>query len=194
MRSRSKVLIFVLLLSGFWQLGQAGWIQGKAWVAQYLIKQAWQKTQLEKSVRPWPWTDTWPVARLQQAEHNVDLYVLAGAQGNSLAFGPGHLFGSALPGNAGVTVVGGHRDTRLAFLQHLKVGDMLQVQGQNKQSRWYQVSHMRIADSRAGPLTPQVDGDVLILVTCYPFNAISAGGPMRYVVTAVASNKSSGSI
>ena len=33
-------------------------------------------------------------------------------------------------------------------------------------------------------LTPLADDSLLSLVTCYPFDAIEAGGPMRYVVTA----------
>ena len=33
-------------------------------------------------------------------------------------------------------------------------------------------------------------GQVLVLVTCYPFDAVVAGGPLHYVVTADAIRKS----
>ena len=41
-----------------------------------------------------------------------------------------------------------------------------------------------VVDSRRGSLLLDTDVAVLSLVTCYPFDAEDAGGPMRYVVTA----------
>ena len=74
-------LAFVLaLLVGGWHLGQAAYIAAKAELAQVLIGKAWQRTLAgEQAVKPWPWADTWPVARLIMAERDVDLFVLAGA-------------------------------------------------------------------------------------------------------------------
>jgi len=43
---------------------------------------------------------------------------------------------------------------------------------------------LEIADARTTDLRLD-DGTSLVLVTCYPFDAIDAGGPLRYVVTAV---------
>ncbi len=42
-------------------------------------------------VKPWPWADTHPVARLIAPAQDADVLVLAGASGRTLAFGPGHL-------------------------------------------------------------------------------------------------------
>ena len=39
-----------------------------------------------------------------------------------MAFGPGHLSGTPLPGEAGNAVVSGHRDTHFAFLRGLREG------------------------------------------------------------------------
>ena len=46
-------------------------------------------------------------------------------------------------------------------------------------------SSARIVDSRrkALPLSDSVER--LLLVTCYPFDALAPGGPLRYVVSAV---------
>jgi sortase A len=41
---------------------------------------------------------------------------------------------------------------------------------------------MQVVDSRRQPL--QLSGDGLALVTCFPFDALTAGGPLRYVVIA----------
>ena len=42
----------------------------------------------------------------------------------------------------------------------------------------------RLIDSRRGSLLLDTDQAFLSLVTCYPFDAREAGGPLRYVVTA----------
>ncbi len=161
------------------------WIHAKASVAQLLIAKAWSDVREgQGSSKPWPWADTWPVARIQYRGNNQrDLYVLAGAQGNSLAFGPGHLFGSALPGETGVSIVGGHRDTHFAFLQHASIGDVLHVTPANGDTKRYVISDKTIANSLTDPLLAMPYRSQLILVTCYPFDAVQSG-PLRYVVTA----------
>ena len=88
-----------LLALGFWQLGQGAYIPAKAWLAQELMQRAWLRVSAGADrAAPWPWADTWPVARLSAKSHDVDLIVLAGGSGRTLAFGPGHLGASALPG------------------------------------------------------------------------------------------------
>jgi len=161
------------------QLGAAAWIHLKAELAQALIARAWGAPGAAK---PWPWADTWPIARLQVPARDVDLYVLAGDTGNALAFGPGHQVGSAEPGAEGVSVIGGHRDTHFSFLQDLQSGDELWLTDKAGHRRGYRVAKTRIADIRQGPL--QAAGEGLVLVTCFPFDAADAGGPLRFVVIA----------
>ena len=105
---RSPVLLGIC---GLLLLADAAWIEAKAFLAQELIAAAWKHPRI--SVLPWPWADHQPVARLWLGEGERPLYVLLGAQGNSLAFGPGRLHGSASPGYGGVSIVGGHRDTQI---------------------------------------------------------------------------------
>ena len=151
----------------------------KAELAQVLIARAWAQAGPAK---PWPWADTWPVARLEVPSLAVDLYVLAGQRGNALAFGPGHMHNSAAPGAAGISVIAGHRDTHFAFLRDLEPGQGLWVTDKAGQRTHYRVSAARVADIRDGPL--RAGGEGLVLVTCYPFDAIRPGGPLRYVVIA----------
>lgn len=166
----------------------AGWalIQAKAWLAPVLIERAWRQTLAGAGrVRPWPWADTWPVARLRDPERGVDLLVLAGDKGNALAFGPGHSAASAAPGAAGLAVIGGHRDTHFAFLRRVRLGDRLELELASGERRRYRVAELRVVDAPREPL-PRVDAaEALLLVTCYPFGAVFAGGPLRYTVLAV---------
>jgi sortase A len=51
-----------------------------------------------------------------------------------------------------------------------------------KQERW-QVVDRQIVDSRVIALDMGLAADLLTLVTCYPFDATAAGGPLRLVIT-----------
>ena len=66
-----------------------------------------------------PGADMRPLARLRQPRLDVTQVVLDGASGRVLAFGPGHVTGSALPGVNGNIVISGHRDTHFRWLRDL---------------------------------------------------------------------------
>ena len=173
-----------LLCLGFWQLGEGAYIPAKAWVAQELMLRAWNRAQDgDTHPAPWPWADTWPVARMLAKSGEVDLIVLAGGSGRTLAFGPGHLSASSLPGQRGNSVIAGHRDTHFSFLRNLALGESLQLETSDGREHTYKVVDIDVVDSRRVSLVLDTDESVLSLVTCYPFNAVEAGGPMRYVVT-----------
>jgi sortase A len=179
------ILLTVLPLCGVWQIGQGAYIHAKALLAQFLLETAWSETiRVKKEVKPWPWADTWPVCRLTVPGLGINRIVLAGASGSSLAFGPGHLFGSALPGNKGNAVIAGHRDTHFRFLQELKHGDEVLIQSKNGVIHRFTVSEISVVTQDAYRYLDQTGLNVLTLITCYPFNAIQPGGPLRYVVIA----------
>lgn len=185
MRRGRVLLATLLLLAGAASTAQAGWIWAKALVAQHLMRAAWQKTlDGEERVRPWPWADTFPVARLVAPRHGVDLVVLDGVSGRSLAFGPGHLNGSAAPGSAGNTVLAGHRDTHFRFLASLAPGEELRLETPAGELRSYRVRTARVVDENDPAATDPAGPSRLTLVTCFPFDTVVPGGPLRYVVTA----------
>ncbi len=184
-RSALGFVMACLLCFGFWQLGQGAYVPAKAWLAQELMQRAWTRTGYgEDRATPWPWADTWPVARLTARSGEVDLIVLAGGSGRTLAFGPGHLSASALPGEVGNAVIAGHRDTHFQFLKDVQAGELLQLESGEGTTYQYKVVAVDIVDSRQGRLLLDTDSAVLSLVTCYPFDTRMVGGPMRYVVTA----------
>jgi sortase A len=174
-----------LLCLGFWQFGQGAYIPAKAIVAQELMQRAWSRalTDDDRQV-PWPWADTWPVARLSARSGEVDLIVLAGGSGRTLAFGPGHLGASSLPGETGNSVIAGHRDTHFSFLRDIEIGESLLIERPGGRRHLYRVIGIDVVDSRRGSLLLDTDAAMLSLVTCYPFDADEAGGPLRFVVTA----------
>ena len=183
--SGGRWAVAALLALGFWNLGQGAYIPAKAWLAQELMQRAWLRvTAGEDRAAPWPWADTWPVARLAVVSRGVELIVLAGGSGRTLAFGPGHLGASALPGEAGNAVIAGHRDTHFRFLQDIRPGELVDIQTIDGEQHRYEVIGVDIVDARNGSLVLDTDRPMLTLVTCYPFEALEAGGPLRFVVTA----------
>jgi len=171
-----------LALAG-WQWGGAAWIYGKAELAQVLMERAWSATPAGGAApRPWPWADFHPVARLSVPALRVKRMVLSDATLRTLAFGPGVLTSGAPPGTPGTTVLAGHRDTHFAFLRKLEPG-MLITLDTGKRRVAYQVVGSRVLDTRKERL--KLGGeDRLVLVTCWPFDAIVPGGPLRYLVIA----------
>jgi sortase A len=176
------MLLLPLLSIGMWQIGEGFWIYAKAEVAQLLLERAWSRAVAGKQEpRPWPWADTWPVARLKHSRLGIDLIVLAGAGGHALAFGPTHASGTSLPGGEGTTVLTGHRDTHFSFLRKLRAGDILTVETPDGRTVDYVVHETAVLDSRTGAIASEAIPR-LALVTCYPFHAIGPGGPWRFVV------------
>jgi len=184
-RSLTLGAALVLAVAGTAFVGQGAWIYAKAQLAQVLIEHAWQRALAgEPAPRPWPWADTWPVARLDAPAHGVALFVLAGSSGRTLAFGPGNQQGSPLPGARGNSVIGGHRDTHLGFLQKVRLGDSIGIQRPDGSRAEYRVTHLDVLDKR-DTWVARNDGERrLTLITCWPFDAIQAGGAERYVVIA----------
>jgi sortase A len=180
-------LIATLLAIGGWQFAHGARIQAKAWLAQILIARAWQRTLAgEPHVKPWPWADTWPVARMSMPSLGIERYVLEGADGAAMAFGPGHLRGTALPGRRGNSVIAGHRDTHLAFLRDLPLGAEILVETPVGKRLRYAVRRTKVVDGGDVWVARQEGPTRLTLVTCFPFDALRAGGAQRYVVSAYA--------
>lgn len=160
------------------------YLHAKAALAQHLLQRAWHDGNGgQAAIAPWPWADTHPIARLRVPAHAIDQIVLAGDSGRVLAFGPGWAEASAAPGSSGTTVISAHRDTHFAFLRELAPGTSLALESGGAERR-FRVLGTEVVDSRSTRIDTDA-GDRLLLVTCWPFDAVDAGGPMRYVVTAV---------
>jgi len=181
----ARLVISALMLGGTLSLAHGAWIPAKARLAQVLLDHAWHETQDTRApVKPWPWADTWPVARLSVPAHQKSMIVLAGANGAALAFGPGHLTTSAPPGVSDNSVIAGHRDTHFAFLKALKPGDALQLQAPDGVVHRYKVIDARVVHETDTRVLQPSQSAMLTLITCYPFDAVVPGGPLRYVVRA----------
>jgi sortase A len=177
--------VYALGLLALTQVAAGYWIPAKAALAQHLLERAWREARAGAAdVRPWPWADSTPVARLSVPSLGLTWIVLSGTSGRNLAFAPALMDGSARPGAAGVSVIAGHRDTHFEALQRLEHNARIVLERTDGVVTSYRVASIDVVDADDTLLRLDGDRPMLALVTCYPFDALAAGGSLRYVVTA----------
>jgi len=175
---------FILALTGLALIGQGVWIHAKALLAQVLLERAFVETVATgHHVKPWPWADTWPVARISVKRLAESAIVLAGSSGQALAFGPGHVEWTPEAGERGVAVYSAHRDTHFRFLQDVAIGDEIAVTRSDGATFHYRVEGTSVVRFDESGIDPLANGRALVLSTCWPFGGVTPG-PLRYLVHA----------
>lgn len=176
-------LVRILLLAGSALVSSAAWIPLKAFAAQALLEQAWSSSSDGTAHRPWRWADMYPIARLRIDRLGLDTIVVSGTTGRSLAFAPGHVAGTAIPGRRGVSIIAAHRDTHFLRLRDVQAGDVVEVTVSGGAVVRYTVAETVVTEDDRMPRFTATD--LLVLSTCYPFDAVSPGGAQRFLVLAV---------
>ena len=181
MRGALTLLAIAALSASVWFGGRAALDVVKAWLAPILIEDAWRQGRAAgEAPQPWPGADGRPVFRLAAPRLAVERLVLDGASPRALAFGP------TVAEDPRATILFGHRDTHFGFLKDVVPGDALVVETVDGGERRYRVLQAAVRDKDRILIAPGRSADPpLVLVTCYPFDDPSYGGPLRYVVLAV---------
>jgi sortase A len=186
-RPSSRIVMAVAALiglAGIVLMGKAAVIQAKALLAQMLLERAFaQSVATGEPVKAWSWADSWPVARLEMPRLEASAIVLKGASGEALAFGPGHLDGTPLPGEAGASVIAAHRDTHFRFLREARLGDEIRVTRADGAIFRFRIKAAEVVRWDASEIDPHEDGNWLVLSACWPFDA-STSGDLRYILRA----------
>ena len=178
------IAALVLALAGFVLLGEGAYIHAKALLAQVLLQRAFTETiATGHATKPWPWADTWPVARIEVKRLRASAIVLAGSSGQALAFGPGHVELTPDAGERGVAVYSAHRDTHFRFLKDVAIGDEIDVTRDDGKIFRYRADTSSVVRFDASGIDALTGGYELALSTCWPFDALTPG-PMRYVLHA----------
>jgi sortase A len=186
----AKLFAALLLLIGASLTARALYMHAKAELAGVLIRRAWdQTTQSGKPRKPWPWADTYPVARLRIPRLGYDEMVLEGATPRTLAFGPAHMLNGAGLGEPGNLMLAGHRTSWFRSLEGIQAGDTIQIDWYDARRRalrtaMYTVSFTRITDPHDLTLLSPTADSALTLITCYPFGA-RPSSPQRFIVRAI---------
>jgi sortase A len=161
-----SLLLTLSLIVGSLYLVQASLINAKAVVGQWLIENAWERTSITHHYqKPWPWADTYPVAKLHVPRLGKEIYVLNGASGHALAFGPGMSTYLNEGDDQAVILIQAHRDTHFEFFPKLEVGDVLELE-QTDGTRHFVVEQKAQFQRPVIELSEPDEQLVLLLSTC----------------------------
>ncbi|MEA2942517.1 MAG: sortase [Bradyrhizobium sp.] len=181
---RRSLIALIFALTGLVLFGQGATIHAKALLAQVLLQRAFAESiETGRVVKPWSWADTWPVARIEIKRLHASAIVLAGSSGQALAFGPGHVELTPDAGERGVAVYSAHRDTHFRFLKDVAIGEEIVITRSDGKVFRFRADRSSVARFDAPGIDPLSNGTELVLSTCWPFDAVTAG-PMRYLLHA----------
>ena len=180
MRRRVGALLYVL---GGALLLHTGSTYARGALARSDARAAWERAEAQRAVRQsrlidfgedhTPVATGAPVARLIIPSIGLDEIVVEGVGNAELNAGPGHLPGSAFPGDRGNAVISAHRDRHFSSLGELHVGDTVHTETASGRSSWI-VTKRRVVGAGRPALYSSAE-PVLTLTTCWP---------IRYVGTA----------
>jgi LPXTG-site transpeptidase (sortase) family protein len=122
-----------------------------------------------------------PVARLLIPSLGLDEVVVEGVGEAQLAAGPGHLPGSAWPGDSGNAIISAHRDRHFHGLDALAVGDTIITETLAGRASWVVVARRVVA--REQPALFASREPELTLTTCWPVRYLGPA-PDRLIITA----------
>ena len=122
-----------------------------------------------------------PLAQLIIPRLGLDEIVVEGVGDDQLNAGPGHMPGSALPGEPGNAVISAHRDRHFHGLDALAIGDTIITRTERGRVRW--VVFARRIVSRKAPALFATHDATLTLTTCWPVRYLGPA-PDRLLITA----------
>ena len=183
---------FVLFVVGGFLLAYACGRYAAGWYGAEQAREAWDRNEARAAVehainlaretgQPGPLAEGAPVARLVIDRIGLDAIVLEGVDGDELNAGPGHLPGSALPGESGNAIISAHRDRHFDHLDEVQVGDTIRTESGDLATRWIVVARRVIEKEQ--PALFATREPTLTLTTCWPIRFIGPA-PERLIVTA----------
>jgi len=123
-----------------------------------------------------------PVARVTVPRLGLDEVVVEGVGDEELRAGPGHMIGSALPGDSGTSVISAHRDRHFHALGGIARGDTVVTESASGTVVWT-VSRIRVVPADDSALEARTT-PTLMLTTCWPIRYVGPA-PDRLIVEAM---------
>ncbi|GGI84258.1 class GN sortase [Shewanella gelidii] len=120
----------------------------------------------------------------EAAETEAPLYVLAGASGRNLAFGPALVMSGAMPNQSGNAIIAGHRDTHFSILKGVQLGHYIRLTDVTGGHQYYRVVYTQIVHQDQNSVMAPTKDNRLTLITCYPFEEVQGEAELRFIVTA----------
>ena len=182
----------LLCLAGAALLIHAGSTYARGAIARSDARAAWERAEARRAVRDARLIDFGdtprivrqgaPIARLVIPSIDLDEVVVEGVGNDELNAGPGHLPGSALPGESGNAVISAHRDRHFSSLGDLRIGDTVHTETASQHTRWIVTKRRVVGAGRPALFTS--DEPVLTLTTCWPIRYFGSA-PDRLIIEAI---------
>jgi sortase A len=122
------------------------------------------------------------VGRIEIPRLGVSVIVMEGTGSDILRRAAGHISGTALPGQPGNIGISAHRDTFFRPIRNIRKNDVITLTTPRGEYRYRVVSTRIVSPQDIAVLDPS-GGEILTLVTCYPFYFIGPA-PSRFIVRA----------
>ncbi len=179
----------ILIVLGALLLAYVGLQYSQMYWSQRQLQSEWAREQQRQAQQPGNDTAaTRSVAlkddgltRLSIPSISLDAVVVEGTSNRALLLGPGHLADTPAPGDAGNSVISGHRDTFFRHIHELEKGDQILVQRSGRMFHYEVTGKHIVQPTDISVLKPSKDTQ-LTLITCYPTYYIGPA-PERLVVT-----------
>lgn len=188
MRRRVGALLYVV---GGALILHAGSTYARGALSRSEARAAWERAEARRAVHDASLIDIGdasrparrgaPVARLVIPSLGLDEIVVEGVGDDELNAGPGHLPGSATPGEPGNAVISAHRDRHFSSLGDLRVGDTVYTETSSGRASWL-VTKRRVVGAGRPALFSTAE-PVLTLTTCWPIRYLGTA-PDRLIVEA----------
>jgi sortase A len=122
------------------------------------------------------------IGRLEIPRLGLSAMVMEGVDAKTLRRAVGHIRGTPLPGQPGNVALSGHRDSFFRPLRNIRENDIIVITTYEGQYRYRVLSTSVVTPDDVSVLGSS-PGEILTLVTCYPFYFVGAA-PDRFIVRA----------
>jgi len=123
-----------------------------------------------------------PLGEIELTRVGVTAMILEGTDDRTLRRAVGHIPGTPLPGQPGNVAIAGHRDTFFRALRNVREDDEITLMTLEGSYR-YHVDSIKVVGPEDTEVLANSGGDILTLVTCYPFYFVGPA-PRRFIVRA----------
>ena len=128
-----------------------------------------------------------PTGVLRIPKLSLEVPIFDGTDELVLNRGVGRIEGTAMPGKPGNLGIAGHRDGFFRVLKDIEPGDLISVEHLDGQVE-YRVTETFIVDPDETWVLQDSGGEMVTLVTCYPFYFVGHA-PQRFIVRGVVAGR-----
>jgi len=171
-----------LFACAFLLLGYCAFVLTDSWIFERRAKMELERLRQAQEGRVRQAEPGGLIGRIDVDRLGVSVAVVEGTDVPELQRAAGHIAGTALPGESGNIGIAAHRDSFFRPLRNIRKNDEIRFTTPGGDYR-YRVVSTKVVNPDDVSVLSSDGGEVLTLVTCYPFYFIGSA-PNRFIVRA----------